>query len=80
MPVDATQIETLIRAAFPDADVKVDDLRGDGNYLSAHVISASFEGLSRIQQHRKVYAALGNTMDTTLHALALHTSVPQDKR
>ena len=80
MAVDATEIETLIRTAFPDADVKVDDLRGDGNYLSAHVASPSFAGMSRIQQHRKVYAALGDTMDAVLHALALHTSVPQDKR
>ncbi len=76
MPVDAAEIETLIRKALPDADVKVDDLRGDGNYLSAHVISPAFKGLSRIQQHRLVYDALGQTMDAALHALALHTSFP----
>jgi stress-induced morphogen len=78
MPVDATEIETLIRNALPGADVKVDDLRGDGNYLSANVISPAFKGLSRIQQHKMVYTALGKTMDTALHALALHTSVPAD--
>jgi stress-induced morphogen len=78
MPVNATDIETMIRNAFPGADVKVDDLRGDGNYLSAHVASPAFKGLTRIQQHRLVYDALGKTMDTALHALALHTSVPAD--
>jgi stress-induced morphogen len=80
MPVDAAAIETLIRKAFPDGDVKVEDLRGDGNYLSAHVISPAFEGLSRIQQHRLVYNALGKTMDQALHALALHTGVPKTTR
>ena len=78
MPVDATEVENLIRAALPGAAVRVDDLRGDGNYLSAHVESDSFRGLSRIQQHQAVYRALGNTMDAALHALSLHTSTPSE--
>ncbi len=76
MPVDATTIETLIRKAMPDAVIEVKDLRGDGNYLSASVVSPAFAGLSRIEQHRLIYKALGNTMDASLHALALQTSPP----
>jgi stress-induced morphogen len=57
--------------------VRVDDLRGDGNYLSAHIEAAAFTGLSRIQQHQLVYKALGNTMASDLHALSLHTSAPE---
>ncbi len=77
MAMDATTIETMIREGIPDAVVKIDDLRGDGEHYAAHVISKSFEGMSRVQQHQMVYKALQGKMGGELHALAIHTSVPQ---
>jgi stress-induced morphogen len=73
MPVDPATIETALKTAFPDADIKVDDLRGDGNYLAAHIIAPVFAGISRIEQHRMVYKVLSDQIAGPLHALALHT-------
>lgn len=78
MPMDATEIERLIRAKFPDADVEIKDLAGDGDHYAAHVTSAAFKGKSRVQQHQMVYEALGGRMGGVLHALALTTKVRQD--
>ncbi len=78
MAMDAAEIESLIHQAIPDARISIDDLRGDGNHYSAHVISATFAGKSRVQQHQMVYRALGGRMGGALHALALQTSVPDD--
>ena len=77
MPMPAHQIEDLIRAAIPDAEVTIRDLRGDGDHYAARVVSHSFAGLSRVRQHQKVYAALGGRMGGELHALQLETAVPQ---
>lgn len=77
MPMPAHQIEELIRAAIPDAEVTIRDLRGDGDHYAARVVSHSFAGLSRVRQHQKVYAALGGRMGGELHALQLETAVPQ---
>ena len=74
MPMPASEIETLIKAAFPDADVVIEDLRGDGDHYAAHVVSSSFQGLSRVAQHKAVYAALGGRMGGVLHALQLTTA------
>lgn len=76
MAMEAATIESLIRAGLPDAEVRIDDLRGDGEHYAAHVVSPSFRGLNRIQQHRMVYAALGNSLSGQLHALALTTAAP----
>ena len=76
MAMDAHEIETLIRTRFPDADVSIRDLAGDGNHYAAHVLSREFKGKSRVQQHQMVYAALKGRMGNELHALALTTSVP----
>lgn len=76
MPMAAETIETMIRAALPDAVVTITDLRGDGDHYGAHVVSAAFEGLSRAAQHRLVYAALGGRMGGELHALKLNTAAP----
>jgi stress-induced morphogen len=76
MAMDAGDIERLIKAAFPDAQVAIEDLAGDGNHYAAHVVSAAFQGKSRVQQHQMVYAALKGKMGGDLHALALQTSVP----
>lgn len=71
----AQAIQNLIRNTLPDADVYVHD--PDGAHLSATVTSASFAGLTRIQQHRLVYSALGNAFENELHALQLTTRLPQ---
>lgn len=78
MPMQAEDIERLIKEALPDAKVTIQDLRGDGDHYAAHVVSAAFQGKSRIQQHQLVYSALRGRMGTELHALALQTSVPED--
>ncbi len=78
MPMDAREIESLIRAAIPDAKVEVKDLAGDGDHYAATVRSAAFKGKSRVQQHQMVYGALQGRMGGVLHALALTTVAPQD--
>jgi stress-induced morphogen len=76
MGMPADQIETLIRAALPDAQVKITDLAGDNDHYAAHVVSASFSGKTRVAQHKLVYEALGGRMGGELHALQLTTAVP----
>ena len=76
MPMAAADIEALIRAALPDADVTITDLRGDGDHYAAHVVSASFTGKPRIAQHKLVYAALGDRVGGQLHALQVTTAIP----
>ncbi len=78
MAMDAIDIEDLIKGAIPDARVTIEDLRGDGDHYAALVVSAAFKGKTRVQQHQMVYDALHDKMGTTLHALALQTSVPED--
>jgi stress-induced morphogen len=76
MAMDAKDIERLIKAGIPDAEVTIRDLAGDGDHYAATVIAASFRGKSRVQQHQLVYAALKAEMGGKLHALALQTGVP----
>jgi stress-induced morphogen len=78
MAMAASEIETLIKAAFPDAIVTIEDLRGDGDHYACKVISSAFVGKSRVQQHQIVYKALGGRMGGELHALALQTAAPKD--
>lgn len=77
MAMDASLIEELIVAGIPDATVTITDLRGDGDHYAAHITSPVFEGKSRVQQHQMVYQALQGRMGNELHALAIHTSVPE---
>lgn len=74
MPMEAGEIEKLIKEAMPDAEVTIKDLAGDGDHYSAHVVSSVFQGKSRVQQHQLVYQALGGRMGDVLHALALTTA------
>ncbi len=76
MAMDAGEIAAMIRGALPDAEVTITDLAGDGDHYAAHVVSASFVGMSRVAQHKAVYAALGGRMGGALHALQLTTAVP----
>lgn len=77
MAMDMASIEALIKKNIPDADVRIEDLRGDGDHYAAYISSASFAGLSRVQQHQMVYKALEGKMGGELHALALQTSVKE---
>lgn len=78
MAMDAGEIERLIRDGIPDAVVRIDDLRGDGDHYAAYVESPSFKGKTRVAQHQMVYAALKGRMGNELHALALTTAAPKD--
>jgi stress-induced morphogen len=77
MPMAASEIENLIKDALPDAEIRIDDLRGDGDHYLAHVVSSAFAGKSRVQQHQMVYDALQGRMGGELHALALQTATPE---
>jgi stress-induced morphogen len=78
MGMPAAEIESMIKDAFPDAEVTIQDLRGDGDHYAATVVSAAFKGKSRVQQHQMVYGALKGKMGGQLHALALETKVPAE--
>lgn len=80
MAMQANEIETLLRDSFPEAQITITDLAGDGNHYAAEVIDESFRGKNRVQQQRAVYAALKGKMDGAngeLHALALTTKAPE---
>ena len=77
MAMNAREIETLIKTELPDAKVVIRDLAGDGDHYAAEVVSESFRGKSRVQQHQMVYNALKGNLGGALHALALQTSVPE---
>ncbi len=76
MPMPAATLEAELRAAFPDAQIAIDDLAGDGDHYRARIVSPAFAGLSRIRQHQLVYAALKGKVGGELHALALETAAP----
>ncbi len=78
MPMDARDIEAMIREALPDATIEIKDLAGDGDHYAATVLSSAFKGKTRVAQHQMVYQALQGRMGGVLHALALTTGVPQD--
>ena len=78
MAMQASEIEILIKTAFPDAVVTIEDLRGDGDHYACRVISSAFAGKNRVQQHQMVYKAIGGKMGKELHALALNTSAPKE--
>jgi len=77
MPIDAQDIENMIRESFPEASITVQG--DDGQHFAAEVVDESFRGMNRVQQQRAVYAALKGKMDGPageLHALALTTRAP----
>jgi stress-induced morphogen len=74
MPIPAAELEADLRLAFPDAQIVIEDLAGDGDHYRARIVSAAFKGLSRVKQHQLVYAALSGKMGGALHALALETA------
>lgn len=76
MAMSATELDTYLRQAFPDAQIRIDDLAGDGDHYSCSIVSETFKGLNRVKQHQLVYQALQGHMGGKLHALALQTSTP----
>lgn len=76
MPMSAAEIEGMITAALPGAEVEMTDLAGDNDHWAAKVTAPQFAGKSRVQQHKLVYEALGGRMGGVLHALQLTTAVP----
>jgi stress-induced morphogen len=78
MPMNPAEIEGLIKQSIPDAQITIEDLRGDGDHYAAYVVSGSFKGKTRVQQHQMVYQALQGRMGGELHALALQTSAPPE--
>lgn len=77
--METERIRSLIRSALADAEVEVTDMQG-GDHFDVVVVSAAFEGRSMVQQHRMVYAALGDCMRSEIHALALRTMTPAEYR
>ena len=75
MPLDKKIIEELIKSSIPDAKVIIEDLRGDGDHYSATVISKTFDGKSKIEQHKMVYNSLEGKIGKELHALMLKTKL-----
>ncbi len=76
MPMTIADLEANLREAFPDAEIAIDDLAGDGDHYRARIVSPAFAGLSRVKQHKLVYSALKGKVGGELHALALETSAP----
>ena len=76
MAMSGAEIEAAIRAALPEAEIRLTDLAGDNDHWAVHVVSAAFQGLSRIKQHQLVYNALGGRVGGQLHALQGTTSIP----
>lgn len=74
MAMSADEIHDLIKAALPDAVITIKDTVGDSNHYFAEIVSPSFAGKSRIQQHQMVYQAIGARVGNELHALSLKTS------
>ena len=73
MTLTPDEVTSLIKKKLPDAEIDITDLKGDNNHYQATIVSSKFKGLSRINQHKLVYQALGKHMGTTLHALMLTT-------
>ena len=76
MPMSADDLESRLRAAFPDAEIVITDLAGDGDHYRARIVSSAFAGLPRVRQHQLVNRALADVLGGRLHALALETAAP----
>lgn len=76
MPMPLSVLKAELQSAFPDAEIEIQDLAGDGDHYKAIIVSGVFAGLSRVRQHQVVYAALKGKVGGELHALALETRAP----
>jgi acid stress-induced BolA-like protein IbaG/YrbA len=76
--ISPSQVEAMIKAGLPDAQVQVQDLTGGGDHYQVTVISSQFEGKGLVQQHQLVYGAVRQAMSSeAIHALSLKTYTPQ---
>jgi stress-induced morphogen len=77
--MDTTEVERLIESNIEDAAATVTQPRGeDDDHLAAVVVSPAFEGETLVNQHERVYDALGDHMTTDIHALELKTYTPEE--
>ena len=76
MPMSVETLRQHLANAFPDAEIAIEDLAGDGDHYRARIVSTAFAGVPRVRQHQMVYAALKGQMGGELHALALETAAP----
>ena len=74
MPMSVEDLESSLKAAFPESEIQIEDLAGDGDHYRARIVSPAFKGLNRVRQHQLVYAALKGRVGGELHALALETA------
>ncbi|BAY14459.1 hypothetical protein NIES2109_42000 [Nostoc sp. HK-01] len=76
--ISPQQIEDMIKAELPDAQIQVQDLTGGGDHYQVTVVSSQFAGKGLVQQHQLVYGALRQAMSTeAIHALAVKTFTPE---
>ena len=76
MPMSVETLRQHLADAFPDAEIAIEDLAGDGDHYRARIVTTAFAGVPRVRQHQMVYAALKGQMGGELHALALETAAP----
>jgi stress-induced morphogen len=77
VPLAAEDLEARLRRAFPDAEIAITDLAGDGDHYKARIVAEAFRGLPRVRQHQLVNRALADVLGGALHALALETAAPE---
>ena len=77
MAIEMEQLYAILSQGLPGADIRIEDLRGDGDHYAAFITFDGFRGKNRIQQHQMVYAALKGKMGGELHALQIHTTPPK---
>lgn len=78
VPMSFPDLEARLHDAFPDAEIVLTDLAGDGDHYKARIVSPAFRGLNRVKQHQMVNRALADVLGGTLHALALETAAPTE--
>jgi stress-induced morphogen len=78
MPISQQELHSRLQEAFPDAEIVIQDLAGDGDHWRARIVSKAFRGLTRIRQHQLVHQALGGRVGGEIHALALETLAPPE--
>lgn len=77
MPISENELYELLKDGIADAEIRIEDLRGDGDHYAAYIVSPQFEGKSRIEQHKMVHKALDGILGGKLHAIAIQTSAPK---
>jgi len=74
--LSTTDVKNLLSESFPDGEIRVIDLTGTSDHFGVEVVSTRFEGLSLIEQHKLVHAAVGEHLTQAIHALDIKTRTP----